>query len=93
MELTWETPPEAHTGARARYVHILNTLRERPNEWARLEVPGVKDPSGLATAINAGTIKGSGPAGDFEAVTRKVDGKIRLYVRHVRPLDAGTDLP
>lgn len=84
MEITWETPPNTSIGRPARYVHILNTLRNRPNEWARLEVPGLKTQSSLATSINQGRIKGSEPAGSFEAVTRTVDGETRLYVRSVQ---------
>lgn len=96
MELTWEQPPIINRGrgAEPKYAPILATLKDRPGEWARLAVPGVKDIAPLVTNINQGNLKGI-EKGEYEATSRMVDGERLLYVRYVgrTALDVGTDQP
>lgn len=88
--LTWTDPPPLTRGPTStKYLHIFNTLRENPGQWAQLVIPDVKSVDSLTHPIKNGKLSGSAPAGSFDAVARTVDGEKRLYVRYVGTPDAG----
>lgn len=84
MELHWEEPPSQRQ-APAKYGHIFEAVKERRGDWARVDIPGLKNPSNFAANTRSGRVQGSKPAGSFDAVTRMVDGERRLYIRYVGP--------
>lgn len=90
----WEAPPPrvrtnlkgiCHPHVRSRV--IAADLRERPGEWALVRIYGTdRTAAGSARSAAAVIARGHnaayGPAGAFEAVTRTVDGEVRLYARY-----------
>jgi hypothetical protein len=86
--LRWEEPPPAkHNGAgfggpASRFAALADELRSRPGEWA-VVCESAKAAAGLATHIRMGQMRCFTPAGDFDAVTRRVDGLTLTYARYV----------
>lgn len=83
--LVWQNPPEKPR--RGRHAEFAEALRSRPGQWA---VFATFDPtrkkSGWAASncINSGKLVDF-PKGEFQAVTRSVDGVTRVYVRAIVP--------
>jgi len=89
-EIVWEEPPAQHSASAdyGKWGGILAALVEHPGKWANL------GPHGLGTAHNIknGLMRGTRPAGTFDAVMRANDKKTKtgtLYVRYVGGGDAG----
>ena len=86
-EIRFEPPPGfARNGKAWSLDHsgIVATLRARPGEWAIVatySAPGTA--SSMATSIKSGRLAVYRPGGSFEAITRKVDGEVRVYARFV----------
>lgn len=86
--IRWENPPPAKNpgsgsgGPASRFTALADELRARPGEWGVVfETP--KPPNGLATHIRMGQMRCFTPAGDFDAVTRRVDGITITYARYL----------
>lgn len=78
--IVWQDPPPDGR-ARNNWTAVAAALRARPGEWA-LVASGAS--SSLATQIRSGRRVAFGPAGSFEAVSRKrPDGKHDIYARAV----------
>jgi hypothetical protein len=91
-ELRFEEPPAPRHGGRYSQVEAAQKLRERPGEWAVATVCTTSDSSSsMARAIRVGTRRAWQPAGDFEAVARKVDGEYRVYARYVPDPERSSD--
>lgn len=85
-------PPERKRGSIEDQSHqpIAEALKERAGEWAVVRVS--KTASAASSAANyIRNAKGSayGPAGSFEAVSRKVDGEFRVYARFLGTVAGG----
>ena len=87
--LRWEAPPPPKIKSRgrpagtygSRYDAVAKQLRDRRGEWALIEVGDRAN--GLPTKIAAGHVLCFTPAGDFEAVARRVDGQTCTYARYL----------
>ncbi len=91
--IRWEFPPTAKPvgryGVTLAHELIASQLRRRAGEWALVaENPGN---SSLAGHIKSASIAAYRPAGAYEAVTRTVDGVVRIYARYVGEPAGGTD--
>lgn len=89
--IRWEEPPATESRvsttrrkAPSKYDLLANELRSRPGQWALVLDDGSSGKaSGLATHIRLGQVLCFTPTGDFDAVTRVVDGKYLVYARYV----------
>lgn len=83
-DIVWETPPTSQSGPRQLdLVEFAQALRERPGEWARWPRPITGNAaSAAATRVNAG-FGVFGDRGNYEAVTRTVDGQRIAFVRYI----------
>lgn len=90
MSLIFEDLP-ASPADRIDWQHVGATLRERPNEWARIgSYPSRSSAATIAYQINHGKKHARLFAyGRFEAKSRTVDGECRVYVRYVGPGSTG----
>lgn len=87
----WEEPPPSRSRNGGRpvgtyssgYQAIADELRQRPGEWAVVRESATSKGHGLATKIRLGSMYCFTPAGDFEAVERRVDGVNRTYARYL----------
>lgn len=83
--IRWETPPPAkhrvgQKDGHSSYAELADELRANPGRWALVaDRPGSN--TGLATHIRTGSIQCFTPAGDFEAESRRVDGRSLVYAR------------
>lgn len=76
----------AKDGRRSHAKLIAEALKDRPGEWASVkeyDAAQSRTASVYAWAIKTARRSTFGPAGSFEAVTRKVDDRIRVYARYV----------
>ena len=84
--ISWEEPPPDRrhaTGKPSKWLKIAQALREQPGQWAHVDTrPRPNIAAATANGINRG-IYGGMPVGDFEAVSRIVDGQARVYVRYI----------
>lgn len=79
LDIKWEDPPaQVRQGRPGKYLELLAELRKHPGRWARLD----RASSSTASNFNSGKVAGIKP-GEFEAVTRRVDGKVGIWVRYV----------
>ena len=87
--IRWEDPPPAQLGPRrrieSRWKPVADALKARPGRWAVVEEvePGRRSNTGLASRISFGQLKCFTPAGDFEAVSRRVGAVQRTYARYL----------
>jgi hypothetical protein len=82
-DIVFEDPPPNGAGAEGVWSDLLAPLRERPGEWARVRGPLTISSAG-STAGNLKNGKYAGcPKGDYEAVSRQVDGKAYVWARYV----------
>lgn len=93
--IRWEDPPTAKPigrhGVTLANELIASQLRRHPGEWALIaENPGN---SSLAGHIKSAAIAAFRPAGSYEAVTRTVEGVVRIYARHVGEAGERSDTP
>ncbi len=91
MAIRWEAPPPAHPrserprGPKSALSPLADELRARPGEWA-IVFEGAQQQgkaSGMAAHIRLGQVQAFTPTGDFDAVTRTVDGLARVYARYI----------
>jgi hypothetical protein len=84
--IEWIDPPKRCRGAYIRnYGRFITELKHKPGEWARVDnQPERGSMATNAYAIKQGRIKSFGPAGTFDAVSRKEeDGTHSLYVKYL----------
>lgn len=82
--LTWEEPPAARRGSgQVSHADVARKLKARPGEWAVVSTYSNSRTSGsIASAIRSGQSTAYLPVGDFEAVSRTVEGEHRVYARY-----------
>jgi hypothetical protein len=95
--IRWEEPPRAaaqaprHRTRHSRLEPLAEELRGRPGEWALVfEDEAAGKANGMATHIRYGQLMCFAPAGDFDAVTRKVDAVTQVYARYVGDEDGAS---
>lgn len=83
-EVSWEEPPRVTRGrSRAAFMEVADKLRANPGVWACIARYGKTGSAGsIAAHISKGRYDGIEP-GEFEAVSRNVDGEFRVYARYV----------
>jgi hypothetical protein len=84
--LTFEEPPRpaSITASVQEQEDAARQLRARPGEWAPVTKQSSAGNAGqFAYTVRRGLRKAWLPAGEFEAVARKVDGEYRVYARFV----------
>lgn len=82
--IRWENPPPSlRDGAGRkrsdRFSDVAAELRAHPGRWAVIEEAAERKQSALANHIRQGAILAFAPAGDFDAVSRRVGGSNRVY--------------
>ena len=78
-DLIWEKPP-----LQADHKRIAVMLRTNPGQWARIDKAySYRTAKNTVYRIIAARIVAYGPAGDFEAVRRELDGQHFVYVRYL----------
>lgn len=87
-DVVWEEPPVSVRGSgnhREPTFHdkLSQTLRSRPNQWARIPDFFGKNASRTAHRIRKAAVRAYRPAGSFEATCRIVDGRSCLFARYV----------
>lgn len=80
----WEDPPPARNNyprgvGHSRWAGVADELRARPGVWALLG----EHAAGLSTHIRLGQMLCFAPSGDFDAVSRVVDGRVLVYARYL----------
>jgi len=82
-DIVFEDPPPNGAGLEGIWALRLAPLRERPGEWARVAGPlTVSSAGSTARNLKKGDYSGC-PKGDYEAVSRQVDGKAYVWARYV----------
>lgn len=89
--IRWEDPPPTNarwtggsSGPRSKYAPLAEQLRAHPGRWALVrEVDRQSDAAGFASLIRFGRTICFEPRGDFDACTRAVDGRFRVYARYL----------
>lgn len=81
MDISWEAPPPAQTGAlnkgikRSKYWDVLDELEKNPGEWACVDKRSASPSSPIYALIRNNSLP-------FEVATRKnVDGTFAIYAR------------
>ena len=88
----FEEPPAPQSGRPSSHAEAVQALKERPGEWGIVTICSTSASSGsTARAIRTGVRRAWQPAGDFEAVSRKVDGEYRVYARYMPDPDRSSD--
>lgn len=93
--IRWEEPPPSRAGwgrgrPCSRYMALADQLRARAGEWALIrEADTPNRAASLAGLIREGRVVCFGPRGDFDACTRSVDGRYRVYARYLGDPEAG----
>ncbi|MFF9268597.1 hypothetical protein [Streptomyces rochei] len=83
-EFRFEEPPAPRYGRPSSHTEAAAKLRENPGKWGMVTICSTSgSSSSSARAIRKGVTKTWQPAGDFEAVARKVDGEHRVYARYM----------
>lgn len=84
-----EAPPVATRGRGSdstAWVAEAQTLKLNPEKWAILASFTVaKKAAALAATVNGGKVRAFAPKGEFQAVSRTVDGNGIVYARYVGP--------
>jgi hypothetical protein len=84
--IQWAEPPPSRSHAKkeaTKWTRIADELRRKPGAWAHVEnKPNGHRAAQTANLISVGKYSGM-PAGQFEAVSRQVDGQFRVYARFV----------
>ncbi len=86
--IRWEAPQPTNrgtgTGRRAtRFADAADQLRAHRGEWAVLLESTHPGKGALAGHIRMGALQAFAPAGDFEAVTRRINGHTVVYARYL----------
>ena len=82
-ELKWEEPPPAARGPLG-YEETAQQLKAKPGQWAIVATfPRRSNAGTLSHNIRIGRTAAWQPAGDFEAVSRKVGEEVRVYARYL----------
>lgn len=92
--IRWEEPPPGNArrplgSGHSRYTAVADELRAQPGRWALVFEGRAGMATGLATHIRMGSMHCFTPAGDFDAVSRRIDGYTRVYARYVGDEEAG----
>lgn len=91
-EFRFEEPPAPFQKPRGDQAKAAKALMERPGEWGMVTVcRSGGSSSSMARAIRKGVSKTWQPAGDFEALARKVNGEYRVYARYMPDPDRSAD--
>ncbi|CAL9367911.1 hypothetical protein [Streptomyces sp. enrichment culture] len=91
-DFRFEEPPAPKQRPRGDQTKAAQALKERPGEWGMVTVcRNGGSSSSMARAIRKGASRTWQPAGDFEAVARKVDGEYRVYARYMPDPERSTD--
>lgn len=83
--IRWEDPPSSRSngGGHSRGSHLAplaDELRSQPGRWALVhEGDSGGAATGMACHIRLGQVLAFTPAGGFDAVSRRVDGRHRVY--------------
>lgn len=84
--IRWEDPPSNRSHAKgkaSKWNAISAVLRGRPGEWAHVETKSnARLAAQTANCISKG-VYAAMPQGQFEAVSRAVDGEARVYARYI----------
>lgn len=79
-EIVWEDPPPPTQHQRGKWEHVLNQVKERPGQWARIaEYETVRPARALAHNLKRGHIRKRD--GEWEFSTREN----RVYARYLGP--------
>lgn len=86
--IRWEKPPPSRRqgsgrGPGGRYDAVADQLRDNPGCWAVIAENVPPGRSALACHIRKGAISAFGPAGDFDAVARRLGDVYTIYARYV----------
>lgn len=88
----FEEPPAPFQRPRGDQATAAKALMERPGEWGIVAICCNSGSSAsMARAVRKGVSKTWQPAGDFEALSRKVDGEYRVYARYVPDPERSAD--
>lgn len=92
--IRWEEPtPGRHRGnlgvGRSRYEAVAAELRANPGRWALIYEAEGDSRAALATHIRMGQVQCFSPCGDFDAVSRRIEGVERVYARYVGDGEVG----
>lgn len=79
--IEWADPPP---GAPIKYRAEAEAARANPGHW--LVLPAGSSYVALVH-ITSGHLRAFRPAGEFEAVSRMVDGQRRIYIRYIGPTE------
>lgn len=87
--IRWEDPPQTKAKGgcgrpNSKYAPIADQLRDHPGRWALVrEADRQNAAASLAGVIREGRTVCFAPRGDFDACTRAVDGRYRVYARYL----------
>lgn len=80
----FEDPAPLQQQPRGSQIEAAKKLRENPGQWAVVVKCSTRSSAAsMATAIRRGRTSTWQPAGDFESVTRTVDGEHLVYARYL----------
>lgn len=83
-DFRYEDPPPARRGPTRARTAEARKLKERPGTWGLIGTYKSRtSAASMATCIRTGRTSTWRPAGDFEAVSRSVDGEYRVYARYM----------
>lgn len=80
-ELEWGDPPQREGRTYHRHWQIAKRLRARKGEWAHVTYNSARGATHAASKASLGETLAYTPAGDFEAVYRRVNDEHRMYIR------------
>lgn len=88
-KVVWEDPPgHRRTPGSVDHSVAAAQLRSRPGQWARIaEYASSAGAGSTAARIRAGDARAWEPAGDYEAVSRTVEGKHVVFARYMGGAD------
>ncbi|MGW2169168.1 hypothetical protein ACWC1C_01395 [Streptomyces sp. NPDC001705] len=91
-EFRFEDPPPPRHGRHGEHIEAAQKLREKPGQWAIVTTcVNAGSSSSMARAIRVGARAAWKPAGDFDAVARRVDGEYRVYARYLPDPEPGNE--
>lgn len=85
-EIEWADPPPINStsvGAPIKYRVEADAARANPGRW--LVLPASSSNYIAPVCVGNGHLRAFRPAGEFEAVSRMVDGVRRTYVHYIGP--------
>lgn len=86
VEVVWEEPPTLdRRPGKPRYADALETLKAHPDRWGRIYQGKIGTAASLASRIRKGEGAFGDMPGSFEACTRTINGKTRVYAKWIAP--------